>query len=79
MYKNKSVYIEAFAAKIKRASQEENGNNLSSLFAYKEKHVDQLVAQSTKVRPKKKLFGNSSYFMYMYIYLYLYTCAFIVS
>ncbi|KAG1461266.1 hypothetical protein G6F56_005764 [Rhizopus delemar] len=48
MYKNKSVYIEAFAAKIKRASQEENGNNLSSLFAYKEKHVDQLVAQSTK-------------------------------
>ncbi|KAI9275315.1 hypothetical protein BY458DRAFT_507083 [Sporodiniella umbellata] len=48
MYKNKSGYIEALAAKIRRASQEENGKNLASLFAYKEKHVDQLIAQNMK-------------------------------
>lgn len=33
---------------MKKSSQEENARVLASLFAYTEKHVDQLVAQNVK-------------------------------
>jgi hypothetical protein len=45
----RSVYIDNFLKKVKKSSQEENARVLASLFAYTEKHVDQLVAQNVKV------------------------------
>lgn len=49
MYRQKTAYIESFLQKIKKNSQEERGKPLAALFAYSEKHVDQLVSHNLRV------------------------------
>ncbi|KAG1175623.1 hypothetical protein G6F70_003963 [Rhizopus microsporus] len=59
MYRQKTAYIESFLQKIKKNSQEERGKPLAALFAYSEKHVDQLVSHNLRPQELQELINRA--------------------